>query len=144
MVCGDWCRKAAGCSQERVFLIIRAILSRWPRPTMASIPSAWLKSSRPNLCGRQPATITFFTRRCGSSLQATACFTASSASALAGAINPHVLMTTTSAFSGSAAISKPARAISANILSLSTIFLGQPNAIKPTVTFFRLFLAITR
>jgi hypothetical protein len=35
--------------------------------------------------------------------------------------------------SGWVVIRKPALAISANILSLSTMFLGQPSAIKPTV-----------
>ena len=41
--------------------------------------------------------------------------------------------TTTSALSVSSVIGKPAWAISANILSLSTTFFGQPNETKPTV-----------
>jgi len=141
-VCVDWDRKEIGCLERMVFSIIRAISSRWPRPTTASMPFAWLNSSAPNLCGRQPATITFFTLP--SCLQLTACFIASSASALAGSIKPQVLTTTTSAChasggSGWAVISKPALAISANILSLSTMFLGQPRAIKPTVVDFWCF-----
>ena len=49
-------------------------------------------------------------------------------------------MTTTSALSVSCVIRKPARAMRASIRSLSTIFLGQPRAMKPTVVRFVFFL----
>ena len=73
---------------------------------MVSMPLAWLKSSAPNLSGRQPATITFFT--VPAALQAAARFIASRASALAGAMKPHVLITTTSTLSGSVHTKNPA------------------------------------
>jgi hypothetical protein len=76
-------------------------------------------------------------------LHATARLIASSASVLAGAMKPHVLITTTSTLSGSAHTKNPAWAISANILSLSTIFLGQPKLTKPTVVVFLRFLPVT-
>ncbi len=71
-----------------------------------------------------------------------ACFIASRASAFAGSMKAQVFMTRTSALSLSAVISISVCAISASILSESTIFFGQPSATKPTVTCFLRFFRV--
>ena len=105
---------------------------------MASMPGISFRRFLPIRWARQPATMTFCTLPfC---FWRMARFIASTASALAGAIKPQVLITTASALSVSCVMTKPARAIWASIRSLSTIFLGQPRAMKPTVVRFLFFL----
>ena len=104
---------------------------------MASMPFTSLMSCLPMRCERQPATMIFLTLPVFFCL--TASLMAAIASALAGAMKPQVFITTMSALSVSGVISMPAWAIWASIFSLSTMFFGQPSAMKPTVMVFVFF-----
>ncbi len=120
-----------GASAPSVSRITRTMLSRWSRPTTASMPAASSSNSRPIRCDRHPVTMTLPTAP--ARLLSRACLTASSDSTVAGSMKPQVLITTTSARSGSPAMRKPACAMCASIFSLSTTFFGQPSATNPTV-----------